>query len=173
MQFTPKASYEYDDLIACAHGQLFGPGRARLPLPPMLMFDRITTISAVGGEFDKGFVEAEFDINPELWFFACHFEDDPVMPGCLGLDSLWQMLGFFLGWSGAPGSGRALGLRQLKFTGQILPDVRLVQYRIDIKRIINRRLVLGVADGVVRADGKAIYEATDLQVGLFDNPGAA
>jgi len=172
MQFTPKASYGYDELIDCGHGKLFGPGNARLPLPPMLMFDRICEISATGGAFGKGFVTAEFDIRPDLWFFQCHFEADPVMPGCLGLDSLWQMLGFFLGWIGAPGSGRALGLGQLKFTGQVLPEVRLVQYRIDMKRVINRRLVLGVADGVVLADGNPIYEATDLQVGLFTNPKA-
>ncbi|HEY0901643.1 MAG TPA: 3-hydroxyacyl-[acyl-carrier-protein] dehydratase FabA [Micavibrio sp.] len=172
MTFTPKSSYSYDDLISCGHGQLFGPGNAKLPLPPMLMFDRITEISATGGAHDKGFLKAEFDINPSLWFFACHFEGDPVMPGCLGLDSLWQLLGFYLGWTGAPGSGRALGLGELKFTGQVLPETKLVEYKIDIKRIINRKLVLGVADGQVIADGKVIYEATDLKVGLFDNPRA-
>lgn len=172
MTFVPKSSYTYEDLIACGHGQLFGPGNAKLPLPPMLMFDRITEISATGGANDKGFLTAEFDINPELWFFKCHFEGDPVMPGCLGLDSLWQLLGFYLGWTGAPGSGRALGLGELKFTGQVLPETKLVQYRIDIKRLINRKLVLGVADGQVIADGKVIYEATDLKVGLFDNPRA-
>ena len=166
--FTPQSSYSYEQLLECGHGRLFGPGNARLPLPPMLMFDRITEISN-GGAHGKGCVSAEFDIHPDLWFFKCHFETDPVMPGCLGLDSLWQMLGFFLGWSGGAGSGRALGLGHLKFTGQVLPDVRLVQYRIDIKRIIKRRLVLGVADGTVMADGKLIYEATDLQVGLFEN----
>ncbi len=171
-RFTQKARYEYEELLDCGHGRLFGPGNARLPLPPMLMFDRITAISAEGGKFGKGFVEAELDVRPDLWFFACHFEGDPVMPGCLGLDSLWQMLGFFLGWTGAPGSGRALGLAQLKFTGQILPDAKQVRYRIDLKRVISRRLVLGVADGEVQADGKTIYEATDLQVGLFDNPKA-
>lgn len=171
-QFIPKSSYSYDELIDCAHGKLFGPGNARLPLPPMLMFDRITTISATGGAYDKGFVEAEFDIRPDLWFFACHFESDPVMPGCLGLDALWQLLGFFLGWSGAPGSGRALGLGNLKFTGQVLPDARLVHYRLDIKRMINRRLVLGVADGQVSVDGRMIYDAKELNVGLFINPNA-
>ncbi len=170
MRFTQKSSYAYEELIDCGHGRLFGPGNARLPLPPMLMFDRITEISATGGAFDRGLVTAEFDIRPDLWFFACHFESDPVMPGCLGLDSLWQMLGFFLGWTGAPGSGRALGLAQLKFTGQVLPTTQRVEYRIDIKRVINRRLVLGVADGEVRADGERIYQATDLQVGLFENP---
>jgi 3-hydroxyacyl-[acyl-carrier protein] dehydratase/trans-2-decenoyl-[acyl-carrier protein] isomerase len=172
MHFMQKASYDYNELLECGHGRLFGPGNARLPLPPMLMFDRISAISATEGRFGKGFVEAELDVNPDLWFFKCHFEGDPVMPGCLGLDSLWQMLGFFLGWTGAPGSGRALGLAQLKFTGQVLPDVRKVRYRIDLKRVISRRLVLGVADGEVEADGKTIYEATDLQVGLFDNPKA-
>ncbi|MFA7665313.1 MAG: 3-hydroxyacyl-[acyl-carrier-protein] dehydratase FabA [Burkholderiaceae bacterium] len=170
--FVPKPSYGYDELIDCGHGRLFGPGNARLPLPPMLMFDRITAISAGGGAFGKGLVTAELDVRPDLWFFGCHFEEDPVMPGCLGLDSLWQMLGFFLGWTGAPGSGRALGLSQLKFTGQVLPESRLVEYRIDIKRIINRKLVLGVADGEMKVDGKVIYEAMDLRVGLFENPRA-
>ena len=172
LPFSPESSYSYEQLLECGHGKLFGPGNARLPLPPMLMFDRITSISADGGAHAKGCVDAEFDIRPDLWFFECHFETDPVMPGCLGLDSLWQMLGFFLGWSGGKGSGRALGLGQLKFTGQILPTTRLVQYHIEIKRIIKRRLVLGVADGTVMADGKVIYEATDLQVGLFENTGS-
>ncbi len=170
MSFMPKSSYSYEDLLSCGHGQLFGPGNAKLPLPPMLMFDRITEISLEGGAHGKGFLKAEFDIKPDLWFFQCHFEGDPVMPGCLGLDSLWQLLGFYLGWTGAPGSGRALGLGELKFTGQVLPETKLVQYNIDIKRVINRKLVLGVADGQVIADGKVIYEATDLKVGLFDNP---
>ncbi|MCC7059943.1 MAG: bifunctional 3-hydroxydecanoyl-ACP dehydratase/trans-2-decenoyl-ACP isomerase [Burkholderiaceae bacterium] len=170
MRFTPKAHYAYEELLECGHGRMFGPGNARLPLPPMLMFDRITGIASSGGGYGKGQVTAELDVRPELWFFACHFETDPVMPGCLGLDSLWQMLGFYLGWSGGAGSGRALGLGHLKFTGQVLPETRLVQYSIDIKRVIKRRLVLGVADGRVLADGKLIYEAVDLQVGLFDNP---
>lgn len=170
--FTPKGSYTRDDLLACGHGQLFGPGNARLPLPPMLMFDRITTISLTGGAHGKGELTAEFDITPDLWFFACHFEGDPVMPGCLGLDALWQLLGFYLGWTGAPGSGRALGLGELKFTGQVLPETKLVTYHLDISRVINRKLVLGVADGQVLADGKVIYEAKDLKVGLFDNPRA-
>ena len=172
MSFTPQSSYSYDDLIACGHGQVFGPGNARLPLPPMLMFDRITNISLTGGRHDKGVLTAEFDIRPDLWFFQCHFESDPVMPGCLGLDALWQLLGFYLGWTGAPGSGRALGLGDLKFSGQVLPETKLVTYTIDIKRVINRRLVLGIADGMVSADGKVIYEASDLKVGLFDNPRA-
>lgn len=172
MAFQQKSSYGYEDLIACGHGKLFGPGNARLPLPPMLMFDRITNVSLEGGAHGKGIIEAEFDIKPDLWFFACHFESDPVMPGCLGLDALWQMLGFYLGWTGAPGSGRALGLGELKLTGQVLPETKLVKYQVDISRLINRRLVLGIGDGKMFADGKLIYEANDLKVGLFDNPRA-
>ena len=170
--FVPKNNYTREDLLACGHGQLFGPGNAKLPLPPMLMFDRITNVSLEGGAYGKGELTAEFDINPALWFFECHFEGDPVMPGCLGLDALWQLLGFYLGWTGAPGSGRALGLGELKFTGQVLPETKLVTYHLDISRVINRKLVLGVADGQVIADGKVIYEAKDLKVGLFDNPRA-
>ena len=169
---APKPSYNYDDLIACGHGEIFGPGNARLPLPPMLMFDRIPAVSATGGAHDKGFIRAEYDIKPDLWFFKCHFESDPVMPGCLGLDALWQLLGFYLGWTGAPGSGRALGLGELKLTGQVLPEAALVEYQVDLKRVINRRLVLGVGDGIMKVDGKVIYEAKDLKVGLFDNPRA-
>jgi 3-hydroxyacyl-[acyl-carrier protein] dehydratase/trans-2-decenoyl-[acyl-carrier protein] isomerase len=172
MTFVPKPSYSYEDLIATGHGKVFGPGNARLPLPPMLMFDRITNVSADGGAHGKGVIEAEFDIKPDLWFFACHFESDPVMPGCLGLDALWQMLGFFLGWTGAPGSGRALGLGELKLTGQVLPETKLVKYVVDLKRVINRKLVLGIGDGKMYADGKLIYEANDLKVGLFENPRA-
>lgn len=172
MNFEKKASYGYEDIIECGHGRLFGPGNARLPLPPMLMFDRIVRVSEEGGAYGKGVIEAEFDIKPDLWFFACHFESDPVMPGCLGLDALWQLLGFYLGWTGAPGSGRALGLGELKLTGQVLPDVKLVKYVVDIKRIINRKLVLGIGDGTMYADGTLIYEAKDLKVGLFDNPKA-
>lgn len=173
MTFEPKSSYSYDELIQCGKGELFGPGNAKLPLPPMLMFDRITEVSETGGEYDKGFIVAELDIKPDLWFFECHFDGDPVMPGCLGLDSIWQMLGFYLGWTGAPGSGRALGVGEVKFTGQVLPDVRLVTYRVDIKRLINRKLVLGIGDGIVQADGETIYEAKDLKVGLFENPNAS
>lgn len=172
MTFQRKSSYTYQDLLACGHGELFGPGNARLPLPPMLMFDRITNVSETDGAHGKGIIEAELDIKTDLWFFACHFESDPVMPGCLGLDALWQLLGFYLGWTGAKGSGRALGLGELKLTGQVLPETKLVQYRVDIKRLINRKLVLGVGDGVMMADGKVIYQATDLKVGLFDNPRA-
>jgi len=170
MNHQAKSSYTYDDLIACAKGQLFGPGNAKLPLPPMLMFDRITHISAEGGAHGKGELVAEFDIKPDLWFFACHFEGDPVMPGCLGLDAVWQLLGFYLGWTGAPGSGRALGVGEVKFSGQVLPENKKVTYRLNIKRVINRKLVLGIADGIVEVDGKVIYEAADLKVGLFENP---
>lgn len=171
MSFEPKSSYTYEDILACGRGELFGPGNAKLPAPPMLMFDRITKVSETGGAFDKGVIEAEFDINPDLWFFGCHFIGDPVMPGCLGLDALWQLLGFYLGWTGAPGSGRALGLGELKLTGQVLPNVKLVKYVVDIKRVINRKLVLGIGDGKMYADGELIYEASGLKVGLFDNSG--
>lgn len=163
-------SFSYDDLISCGHGQLFGTGNARLPLPPMLMFDRIPHISEDGGEHGKGQVVAELDVKPDLWFFECHFESDPVMPGCLGLDALWQMVGFYLGWLGSPGSGRALGAGEIKFSGQVLPDNKLVTYQIDLKRVIQRKLVMGLADGTVKADGEVIYEANDLKVGLFENP---
>ncbi len=167
--FIPKASYTYEELIACGHGEIFGEGNAKLPLPPMLMFDRITKISKEGGAYGNGELIAEFDIKPDLWFFECHFENDPVMPGCLGLDALWQLLGFYLGWTGALGSGRALGVGEVKFTGQVLPNVKLVTYKLDIKRIINRKLVLGVADGEVIADGESIYKTSGLKVGLFEN----
>jgi 3-hydroxyacyl-[acyl-carrier protein] dehydratase/trans-2-decenoyl-[acyl-carrier protein] isomerase len=172
MSFQPKSSYGFDDLIACGKGQLFGPGNAKLPLPPMLMFDRITKITTEGGAHGKGELVAELDVKPDLWFFACHFEGDPVMPGCLGLDAVWQLLGFYLGWTGAHGSGRALGVGEVKFTGQVLPENKKVTYRLDIKRMINRKLVLGIADGKVEVDGKLIYEANDLRVGLFENPRA-
>jgi len=172
MTHQPKSSYTYEDLIACAKGTLFGPGNAKLPLPPMLMFDRITHVSATGGAHDKGEIVAELDIKPDLWFFACHFEGDPVMPGCLGLDAVWQLLGFYLGWTGAPGSGRALGVGEVKFTGQVLPTAKKVTYRINLKRVINRKLVLGIGDGVVEVDGRAIYEGTALKAGLFANPAA-
>ncbi len=170
MTFTPKSSYTYQDLIDCAQGKLFGQGNAKLPMPPMLMFDRITHISAEGGAHGKGELVAELDVKPDLWFFACHFVGDPVMPGCLGLDAVWQLLGFYLGWTGARGSGRALGVGEVKFTGQVLPEAKKVTYRLNIKRVINRKLVLGIADGVVEVDGKVIYEAADLKVGLFENP---
>jgi 3-hydroxyacyl-[acyl-carrier protein] dehydratase/trans-2-decenoyl-[acyl-carrier protein] isomerase len=162
-----QSSYTFDELLACGRGELFGPGNAQLPVPPMLMFDRIVRIEADGGKHGKGYVEAEFDINPDLWFFGCHFIGDPVMPGCLGLDAMWQLVGFFLGWSGAPGRGRALGVGEVKFTGQVTTGVKKVTYKIDLKRVIIRKLVMGIADAVMEADGVPIYEAKDLKVGLF------
>lgn len=169
-KFEQKSSYSYDELVTFAHSGFEDQGESRLPLPPMLMLDRITNISIEGGAYGKGIVEAEFDIRPDRWFFDCHFESDPVMPGCLGLDALWQMLGFYLGWSRCPGIGRALGLDNLKMTGQVLPDAKLVKYEVDIRRVINRQLVLGIGDGRVICDGKLIYEATNLRVGLFEDP---
>jgi 3-hydroxyacyl-[acyl-carrier protein] dehydratase/trans-2-decenoyl-[acyl-carrier protein] isomerase len=162
------SSFEKDDLLACARGEMFGPGNAQLPLPPMLMVDRILKITADGGKYDKGFIHAELDIDPAQWFFQCHFVGDPVMPGCLGLDAMWQLVGFFLGWSGAPGRGRALAVGEVKFSGQVTPKIQRVTYKIDLKRVIMRKLVLGVGDGVMEADGQPIYEARDLRVGLFD-----
>ena len=163
-----KDPYSREELLACGRGEMFGPGNAQLPIPPMLMFDRITRITDAGGAHDKGQVIAELDIQPDLWFFGCHFINDPVMPGCLGLDAMWQLVGYFLGWSGAPGKGRALGVGEVRFTGQVTPKVKKVVYRIDLKRVIMRRLVLGIGDGVMEADGKVIYEAKDLRVGLYD-----
>lgn len=163
----PQASYEYEDLLACGRGELFGAGNAQLPLPPMLMFDRISEIADKGGEYGKGLIRAELEVNPDLWFFSCHFKGDPVMPGCLGLDALWQMLGFFLGWLGAEGRGRALGMGEIKFSGQVLPNVKKVIYGVDIKRVMRSKLVLGIADGWLSADGTVIYRASDLKVGLF------
>jgi len=162
-----RDSYEYEDLLACGRGELFGQGNAQLPLPPMLMFDRITNISETGGGHGKGRVAAELEIRPDLWFFACHFKGDPVMPGCLGLDALWQRRGFFLGWLGAPGKGRALGAGEIKFSGMVVPTVRHVEYIVDVKRLIRRKLTLGVGDGSLLADGTLIYTAKDLRVGLF------
>lgn len=162
-----KNAYNKEDLIACARGQLFGPENARLPLPNMLMMDRISLISKEGGGFNKGEIQAELDIDPNLWFFGCHFESDPVMPGCLGLDAMWQLLGFYLGWLGHPGRGRALGVGEVKFSGQVLPTAKTVSYKIDIRRIIARNLVLGIANGSVSVDGREIYQASNLRVGLF------
>lgn len=169
MSFEPKPSYSYEEIITCGEGKMFGPGNAQLPLPNMLMFDRITSITKEGGEFDKGQVIAELDITPDLWFFDCHFKGDPVMPGCLGLDALWQLTGFWMGWTGAQGSGRAIGLGEMKLTEQILPTAKKVVYTVDVKRFIDRRLVLGVADGRVEVDGKIACEVKDMKVGLFDN----
>lgn len=162
-----KHSFSRDELLACGQGDLFGEGNARLPTPNMLMIDRITSITADGGDAGKGYVKAELDINPELWFFGCHFVGDPVMPGCLGLDAMWQLVGFFLGWKGNPGRGRALGSGEVKFFGQVLPEAKLVTYELHIKRLIERRLVMGIADGRMLVDGKEIYSANDLRVGLF------
>ncbi len=168
---STQTSFSYEDLLTCSRGEMFGPGNAQLPAPPMLMMDRIVEISAEGGKHGKGFMHAELDVTPEQWFFLCHFFGDPVMPGCLGLDAMWQLVGFFLGWSGAPGRGRALGVGEVKFRGQVTPDIKKVTYRIDMKRVILRKLVMGVADGVMEADGKPIYTAEDLRVGLFDAAG--
>ena len=168
---STKTSFNYEDLLTCSRGEMFGPGNAQLPAPPMLMMDRIVEISSEGGKYGKGFMHAELDVTPEQWFFLCHFFGDPVMPGCLGLDAMWQLVGFFLGWSGAPGRGRALGVGEVKFRGQVTPDVKKVTYRIDMKRVILRKLVMGVAEGVMEADGKPIYTAEDLRVGLFDASG--
>jgi 3-hydroxyacyl-[acyl-carrier protein] dehydratase/trans-2-decenoyl-[acyl-carrier protein] isomerase len=162
-----RSSFDYENLLACGRGELFGPGNAQLPLPPMLMFDRITEISETGGPAGKGMIRAELDVNPDLWFFGCHFKNDPVMPGCLGLDSLWQMLGFYLGWLDLPGRGRALGVGEVKFSNQVLPSVKRVVYGVDLKRVFKTKLVLGIADGWLEADGVRIYEAKDLRVGLF------
>jgi 3-hydroxyacyl-[acyl-carrier protein] dehydratase / trans-2-decenoyl-[acyl-carrier protein] isomerase len=170
MTFQPMAQSHFDteDLLACARGEMFGPGNAQLPAPPMLMFDRITHISSEGGKYGKGQMVAELDVDPDLWFFGCHFIGDPVMPGCLGLDAMWQLVGFFLAWSGAPGRGRAVGVGEVRFGGQVTTKISRVVYRIDLKKVILRRLVMGVADGVLEADGNPIYEAKDLRVGLYN-----
>lgn len=165
-----QPTYDYDDLIVSGNESLFGPGNAKLPLPPMLMLDRITNMDETSGAYGKGEVVAVLDINPDLWFFECHFKGDPVMPGCLGLDAMWQLVGFWLGWSGGQGRGRALGVGEVKFTGQVTPDVKTVRYEIDIKRAIRRKLVLGIADGRMYADDELIYQAKDLRVGLFVPP---
>lgn len=162
-----KSSFDFEDLLACGRGELFGAGNAQLPLPPMLMFDSISAISEEGGEYGKGLIRAEMKVTPDLWFFGCHFKGDPVMPGCLGLDALWQMLGFYLGWLGSPGRGRALGVGEVKLSGQVLPTIKNVVYGIEIRRIMRSKLVLGIADGWLSADGEVIYRAADLKVGLF------
>ena len=162
-----KNNYSFDDLISCAKGELFGFGNAQLPMPPMLMFDKITNISSVGGTKNKGIIEAEMEITPDLWFFECHFINDPVMPGCLGLDAMWQLLGFYLGWLGEKGKGRAISVGNVKFANMVLPSTKKLQYTINLKRVLTSKLVLGIADGQLDADGKTIYEATDLRVALF------
>jgi 3-hydroxyacyl-[acyl-carrier protein] dehydratase/trans-2-decenoyl-[acyl-carrier protein] isomerase len=162
-----QSSFTKDELLKCGRGEMFGPGNAQLPLPPMLMFDRIVSITEDGGKYDQGQIIAELDITPDLWFFGCHFTGDPVMPGCLGLDAMWQLIGFYLGWKGGPGRGRALGAGEVKFTGQVLPTGKLVRYHIDLKRVIMRKLVMGIGDARMEIDGREIYVANDLRVGLF------
>ena len=163
------SSFDREQLLACARGEMFGPGNARLPAPPMLMFDRITHISEEGGAYGKGCIRAEFDIRPDLWFFGCHFEGDPVMPGCLGVDAMWQLTGFYLPWLGEPGRGRALGAGEIKFTGQILPDATLVSYEIDVRRVLRGKLRMVITDGRTLVDGREIYTASDMRVGLFQS----
>lgn len=167
VDMTRANSYDREQLLACSRGELFGPGNARLPAPPMLMFDRITHIGTEGGKYGKGLIQAELDIHPDLWFFPCHFEGDPVMPGCLGLDAMWQLCGFYLPWLGAPGRGRALGVGQVKFTGQVLPSAKLVSYELHVRRVMRGKLELIIADGRTLVDGREIYTAEDLRVGLF------
>ena len=164
---SQESSFTYEQLLESGQGKMFGPGNAQLPTPNMLMMSRITHISNSGGEFDKGEIIAELDITPDLWFFDCHFPGDPVMPGCLGLDAMWQLVGFFLAWDGNPGRGRALGAGEVKFTGQVLPTAKKVTYKINLKRVVARKLVLAIADGSVSVDGREIYIAKDLRVGLF------
>jgi len=166
---TTKNSFNRDELLECGHHGLRGPGTAQLPVPPMLMFDRVTLINDDGGKYGKGRIEAELDITPDLWFFDCHFPGDPVMPGCLGLDALWQMIGFFLTWSDLPGKGRALGVKEVRFSGTVVPGAKLVRYEIDMKRVFSRSLKLGIGDGVMLVDGREIYTANDLRVGLFSD----
>ncbi|MDF1819091.1 MAG: 3-hydroxyacyl-[acyl-carrier-protein] dehydratase FabA [Immundisolibacteraceae bacterium] len=165
---TKPDHFDHEQLLSCARGELYGPGNAQLPLPPMLMFDRIIEISETGGTYGKGFIHAELDINPDLWFFACHFQNDPVMPGCLGLDAMWQLVGFFLGWQGHAGRGRALGSDKVRFSGEVTPDKKLVTYRINMKKLITRRLTMGIADATMDVDGEVIYESSGLRVGLYE-----
>ena len=162
-----NSSYTKQELLEIGSGKIFGTQNGKLPLPPMLMIDRILNISDSGGKYDKGFIEAELDIDPKNWFFECHFKNDPVMPGCLGLDAMWQLVGFYLGWLGQPGKGRALGVGEVKFTGQVLQTVKKVTYHISLKKLIFRKLIMGIADGIMKADGKSIYEVKDMKVGLF------
>ncbi len=164
---SQQNSFTYEELLACGRGEIFGPGNAQLPMPDMLMMDRITTITNDGGHYGRGEIHAELDINPALWFFNCHFPGDPVMPGCLGLDALWQLLGFFIAWQGNPGKGRALGVNEVRFTGQVLPTAKKIDYQLDIKRVVKRGATMGIADGTMSVDGREIYATKDLRVGLF------
>lgn len=164
---SKKNSFTFEELLSCGRGEMFGAGNAQLPLPPMLMFDRIVSITEDGGKYGQGQIIAELDVKPDLWFFVCHFEGDPVMPGCLGLDAMWQLVGFYLGWKGGPGRGRALGAGEVKFSGQVLPTGKKITYYIDLKRVIMRKLVMGIADARMELDGREIYVANDLRVGLF------
>lgn len=164
---SKKNSFTFEELLSCGRGEMFGVGNAQLPLPPMLMFDRIVSITEEGGKYGQGQIIAELDVKPDLWFFGCHFEGDPVMPGCLGLDAMWQLVGFYLGWKGGPGRGRALGAGEVKFSGQVLPTGKKITYYIDLKRVIMRKLVMGIADARMELDGREIYVANDLRVGLF------
>jgi 3-hydroxyacyl-[acyl-carrier protein] dehydratase/trans-2-decenoyl-[acyl-carrier protein] isomerase len=164
---TRPSHFDREALLRCGYGEMFGPGNAQLPVPNMLMMDRVSQISADGGAHGKGLIEAELDIHPDLWFFGCHFPGDPVMPGCLGLDAMWQMVGFYLAWLGNPGRGRALGVNEVKFSGQVLPSAQRVRYRIDMKRVMTQKLVLGIGDGMMEVDGREIYTAKNLRVGLF------
>ena len=165
-----KSSYTYEDLIDCGNGKLFGKGNAKLPLPPMLMFDKISEINENSGKYKNGFIKAELKIKPDLWFFQCHFKEDPVMPGCLGLDAMWQLVGFYLGWTGEPGKGRALGVNNVKFTGEVLTKIKLARYEVSIKRIFKKKkAIVGLANGILFADNKPIYEAENLKVGLFES----
>ena len=164
---SKKNSFTFEELLSCGRGEMFGAGNAQLPLPPMLMFDRIVSITEDGGKYGQGQIIAELDVKPDLWFFGCHFEGDPVMPGCLGLDAMWQLVGFYLGWKGGPGRGRALGAGEVKFSGQVLPTGKKITYYIDLKRVIMRKLVMGIADARMELDGREIYVANDLRVGLF------
>ncbi|MBV7317490.1 bifunctional 3-hydroxydecanoyl-ACP dehydratase/trans-2-decenoyl-ACP isomerase [Shewanella sp. NIFS-20-20] len=166
---TKASSYSKEQLIACGYGDIFGPNAPRLPINNMLMIDRVININEDGGEFGKGELIAELDITPDLWFFGCHFNGDPVMPGCLGLDAMWQLVGFFLAWEGAEGKGRALGVGEVKFTGQVLPTAKKVTYKLTIKRKVYRKLIMGIADATMEVDGREIYSAKDLKVGVFSD----